>query len=299
MIIDEIKIYSAAEKGISAQLFVTLGLENVSETQSYILEDVVGLDPDQVGPVYTGSYSGSDSTYSAKYYDVVSPPRTIGMRIKLNPNIANGETYSSLREALYKLIWKSRTALVEIHLRNNNVVSAMTKGFTTRFEAPLFTSDPYIAITFYCPNGLLTAQNYVTFTHANIYDTLDKYIITDNYSTAPHGFKMTLDVDYDIYSVTVQGLTGYDSYPFKINMDLDSGSKIYFSSETDNRYLYYTAPSSSTKVHIADKIDSNQVWPMLFPGQNNFSIQSVPHAELYGDLVPISSLSHKYAYWGV
>jgi len=295
MIIDAIKIYSAAETGISAQLFAELSLTDVDETHKYILEDVTGLDPDQIGPVYSGGYSAS----GARYYDMVCPPRNIGMRVKLNP-YPGVDTYSSLREAFYKLIWKSRTSLVELRLMSEGNVVAVIKGLTVKFEAPTFTASPYIVMTFWCPYGLFQSQNYVTLDHDDIHDTLNKYIIEDESSTAPHGFKMVLEAGYDLYYVTIQGLTGYTTYPFKINREFNSGDKIYFSSEQENRYLYYcTAAAPTVKHHIADKIDANQVWPLIFPGENKFTIEAPATIEIAGDLCQIESLNHKYHYWGV
>lgn len=295
MIIDAINVYSAAETGISAQLFAELSLSDVDETHEYILEDVTGLDPEQIGPVY----SGGDSASGARYYDMVCPPRTIGMRIKLNPQFGVS-TYSSLRDAFYKLIWKSRTSQVELRFMSAGTVAAVIKGLTVKFEAPTFTSAPYIVLTLWCPYGLFQAQNTTSLAHAAIHDTLNRYIIDDDVSTAPHGFKMTIEAMCDLNYVLIQGLTGYTTYPFKIDKAFADGDKIYFSSEQENRYLYYTTAAAPTvKKHIADKIDANQIWPIIFPGENKFTIDAPSPTELSGDLGKIISFTHKYHFWGV
>lgn len=298
MLIDAIHLYSAAESGLDAELFAELSLGNVDETHRYILEDATGLDPDQIAPVYVGGSSESGST--EQYYDMVAPPKTIGLRIKLNPDVLAYDTYSSLREHLYKRIFRSRTSLIEIRLMYGGSVVASIRGMTTRFEGAIFSSNPIVQLTFWCPYGLFTGPSYIEYNKDDIKTGVANYTVPDDISTAPHGFKMQIKANDDLDELLIQTHVDDTVYPFKISRAFNENDIIYFSSEPSDRYLYYRSDNGAgTKHHIADKIDSNQLWPILFPEGTGFTVIGSTGIESLGDRATVEFLKHRSHFWGV
>lgn len=296
MIIDEIQMWAASELGLSAELFASFSLSQVDESQSYILETVVGLDPDQIASVFYGSFTETATNAKELYFNMLLPPREIGMKIKLNPQIQSNETYSSLRDHLYKIISRSRTGLIELRFLYNSTLVASIQGRVSRLESNLFDTDPKVQLTLRCDNPFLKGPE-IEDTPNPTWPADFTWEIDDDLSTAPHGFKMEMTVGYELTDFYIQTETGYDNLILQVNKNLLAGDKIYFSSEEDNKYLYFERSGSIT--HLVDKIEEGSIWPILFPGVNAFSINGTPVPELFGYLISIDELTYKPHYWGV
>lgn len=301
MIIDEIQLYSAAEWGVSAELFASFSLNQVAQDESYILESVTGLDPDQISPVYYGGYSSLGAT--DRYYSMTLPPRDIALRIKLNPQLALNQTYSSLREKLYKVISKSRSSKVELRLRNNNSTIAVIQGFVQRFESSLFDSDPRVQLSIFCPTPMFKSPTYINAIPAltgPVYPDYYNRSYEDTLSTAPHGFKMILHLaTYHVTSLKINMMVdgGYDNQPFLVEKSFEPGDYVYFSSEEDDKYLYFVR--GSTVTHLTDKIASGSVWPIMFPGNNTYRFWAPTYEEIGGYVPGFTEFKFKAHYWGV
>lgn len=297
MIIDEIEMWAVSELGVSAEEFVSFSLSQVDQTQSYILEQAVGLDPDQITPVFAGSWT--EGAIKEEYFEMKLPPRSIGLKIKLNPQLGASETYSSLREHLYKIISRARTGKVELRLKYNDTIVATIQGLVNRVESSLFDTDPKIQLSIGCQDPFLKGPEEIlypspTYTYPADFD----WTIDDDVSTAPHGFRMKITVGaYDVDSLTIQTVTGYDNLALTVNKTFQEDDEIFFSSEENNKYLYFVRGSSTT--YLTDKIESGAVWPRLFPGENNFHLNAPTQEELFGYTVRIDYIKHYPHYWGV
>lgn len=299
MIIDEIQMWAASELGLSAEQYASFSLRQVDESQSYILESVVGLDPNQIASLFYGSFTESTTNTKELYFNMMLPPREIGMKIKLNPQIQSNETYSGLREHLYRIIARSRTGLIELRFLYNSVTVAVIQGRVSRLESNLFDTDPKVQLTLRCDDPMLKGPSYISAALDELtWPETIGYVISDDYSTAPHGFKMELTVgSYGVNELTIKTITGYDNLEFQVDKAFSPGDVISFSSEENNKYLYFTR--GSTVTHIVDKIAEGSVWPILFPGDNSFEVYAPSDEELFGYTVTIAELTYKPHYWGV
>lgn len=295
MIIDEIQMWAASELGVSAEQFASFSLSSVDQSQSYILEQAVGLDPDQISPVFTGSWT--EGSVKEQYFEMKLPPRNVALKIKLNPQLGS-ETYSSLRDHIYRLIARSRTGKVELRFMYNSAIVATLQGLVTKVESQLFDTDPKIQISLYCAEPLLKSASYISDIPNPTFPADFNWSITDNESTAPHGFKAKIVVgNYHLYSLAIQTVTGYDNLVFFIDKAFSPDDEIYISSEEGNKYLYFKRGSTIT--HLVDKVSPGSFWPMIFPGENTFFLDAPAEEELFGYTVYFESLTYKYHYWGV
>lgn len=298
MDVDEIRLYSAPELGVDAQLFATFNLRNVDPTQPYILESAVGLDPDQIYPVFSGSYFHTDGTTREKYFDMVLPSRNVGFKIKLNPQVGVS-TYSSLRDDLYKRISRSRTGLVEVQLMYNSAKIASIYGLISKLESSLFDLDPRVQLSISCQDPMFKGD--WNDGEPDVVTVLNRFSYEDVVSTAPHGFALVLKCIVAVNSLTVESevTTGVDKHIFKINKSFNVDDVLTISSVDNNRAVYFVRSGVTT--HLTDKLDSGASWPMLFPGVNQFLLTSprTDLMEILGMNFSIENLWYQPTYWGI
>lgn len=293
MIINAIQLWSAVESSGTDVSFAELSLDKADLTESYIVEKILGLDADTIIPKFYGNYSDDE------FYEMSMPPRDVNLKIQLNPQYSEGETPSSLRDALYRAISYSRTGLVHLRLMLGAVQVAYIQGFIKKLESDIFTANPNVEMIVECGFPFLRSPTYTDIA-GDPGVTPPNPTLIDSLSTAPHGFVMELQFTATVAtSFTIQGKSGTVEWPFKIlRPDGDpfvSGDRLYLSSERDNKYLYMVPngsdPGEGDDVLLVDSIDINPIWPIIFPGENQLGFST--------SNVLINSLTFKHHYWGV
>ncbi len=280
MIIDAIRLYSAAESSTPLALYAEFGLNHADTSQSYILQQGWGFDLDEINPYFYGSYGSND------FVAMTPRDRLIVMKIRLNPQIQSDETPSSLRDHLYRLIASGRTGLSEVRLMNGGSPVAYIRGHIKKFEADIFSPDPVIQVSISCPDPMFKSVNPVTPTV-----TISSGIatITDNVSTAPHGFDMTLQFSgNDSSPFVVQGKAGTTEWPFQLNYDFITSDRLRIVSYEDQKSV--SVLRSGNTIQLMDKIAIGQVWPLMFPGVTQLQFPAT---------VTMYAFEYYQYFWGV
>lgn len=260
---------------------VELSFRDPGATNKFNVIGITGLDADEIVP---RSYMGA---VSQTFYNMMLNRREIAIKVKLNPDWSASESYSDLRDELMRMIASSRTGLVEIQFKNDDDITAVLFGLIIKFETPHFERDQQVTLILRCDYPILQAPSRVDVDVEGLSPAL--FVVDDALSTAPHGLVMEL-------LVVATGLTELEiSHPdgdwtFEMNHAIANGASIFFSSEFDNKYLYYNAGASD--IHLASSITASSVWPLIFPGENSFEF-SLPTK------LQIVSISHYPTYWAV
>jgi hypothetical protein len=285
MNIDAINIHGLNESNVaSTNAIAQFDLSHADITDNYILEEATGLDADEIVPQYYGGGLGV-----VDYYQMVSGPRTVVLDIKLNPQYDTGETPSQLRDALYKAIAYSRFGMVRLKLRNNASTVGVLDGFVTKFEANVFSSNPKVKLTIICPEPLIQHEARIDLSADTPATTVPTFTITDNISTAPHGFSVRLHFTGAVNtSFTITTAAGTFRILLGVSAGFVNNDELTMTSEQNNKELYRTG---SISANLADTIDQNQIWPLVMPGVNTYTLSS--------SLVVVEYIAHKPAFWGV
>lgn len=269
---------------------VELSFRDPSRSNSYNVREISDLGADEIVARY---YGGSGST--VKFYNLSLEARHPVFRIQLNPNYAENETHSSLRDDLYRMISSSRTGKLSVHFKNGDDVVAAISGFVTKFEPALFEKEPEVKITMDADDPMLRALEPVDVDIDGV--SPGETTITDPLSTAQHGLKFELSFAAVKASINISDPAD-DDWSFEVTPDggFLVGDILHFSSEQNDKYLYIERDVDT--IHLADKITSGSVWPILFPGENVISVDGVV---VLGDAFNVNweSISHRPAYWGV
>jgi hypothetical protein len=267
-------------------------------TKEYVIKGMFGLDTDDIIP----KYSGASTVTGDPLFEASIDKREVTLRIALKPEFSEKMTFSDLRDNLYRIISSSRDGLVVLQFNDGLNPKAALKGFVTKFESTLFSKDPEVQITIQTIDPMLKAP---TAKQLDIFNIGEGTTIVDDESTAPHGFTFQLTIGAKTAGDPTLGFRITDSKskftvsPGTIgaNVGFETGDVLYFSSEKE-KYVYLVR--SSVTYQLADSINPGSVWPVIYPGANDFDFEAV---HLTDDTKRAAftwdSFTYYPTYWGV
>jgi hypothetical protein len=260
----------------------TLSFRDPARNNPYNVKTIVGLDADEIVPRHYGGLA-------KRFYRLAQEKRDIVVRIELNPRFALGETYSDLRDELYKKISLTRSGMLRLNFKNEDETVATISGFVTKFEASHFTETPEVQLSITCLEPALQAPEPVEILTESL--SAEETNLYDELSTSPHGLKFTIGFLTTLPSFRITDPHD-SSWKFEVvpNGGFLANDVLHFSSEYNNKYLYMIRAQNT--IHLVDKIVPFSVWPILFPEDNFFTIRN-PEA------VQWVSVSFYPTYWGV
>lgn len=266
---------------------INFSLSKSDPSAQYMVRTMIGLDAEDLVP----KFYGFGLVNKPKFYDFGMKPRDIVIRIVLNPRFNLDESYSDVRDDLYRIISATRTGLITLHFNSGGTTVAKISGFITKFEVPHFAPLPEVQITVRCDDPIFRAINPVIYDPTEL-KTTNPIIIADSLSTAPHGFTMKVTFKATSPQFSVQDLASNPEWKFVVipNDGFASGDVLYFSSDLANKYLYMVRASVTT--HLVDRIQPGSIWPVIFPGANTFYFPEIANFNW-------NDITYYAAYWGV
>lgn len=266
---------------------ITFSLREVGSSDTYQVRTILGLDAEEIIP----KFYGFGLNTKPRFYDFGLKAREIAIRAILNPRFRMGESYSDIRDNLYRSISANRTGLVALHFRSGATVVAKIAGSIIKFEVPYFTKLPEVQLTVKCDDPMFRAINPVIYASTEL-PTTNPVIIPDSLSTSPHGFSFKVTFTATAATFTIQDDPTTPEWKFKIVPagGFLSGDELYFSSDYSNRHLYMVRSGVTT--HLLDRIEPTSIWPTMFPGPNTFYFVDVASFNW-------NSLEYYPTYWGV
>jgi hypothetical protein len=137
---------------------IEMSFRDARRQNPYHAKAIIGLDADELVSKF---YGGINSNL----FDILLKKREIVVLVELNPHSSPGQTYSSLRDAFFRLIGATRTGKVKFEFADEDGVKATISGFVTKMEAPLFNQVPEIQLTVDCkPDPILRTPDPITIT---------------------------------------------------------------------------------------------------------------------------------------
>jgi hypothetical protein len=266
---------------------INFSLRDSDADSRYMVRTIIGLDAEEIIP----KFYGFGLNTKPKYYDFSMKPRDVIIRAVLNPQFRVDETYSDIRDELYRAISANRTGQVVLHFKSGGSLMSRIFGMITKFEVPYFTKLPEVQLTIHCLDPMFRAINPVILAPADL-GTVNPIKVPDSVSTAPHGFTMQLTFNATSASFTIQDVATNPEWKFVVTPlgGFLSGDVLYFSSEHSDKYIYMIRSGVTTQ--LADRVSPTSIWPVIFPGPNTFH---------FVDLAKFNwnTLQFYAAYWGV
>lgn len=266
----------------------SFGTSEVASTDKYLIKTIVGLDADEISRKFYGFGAQTNS----KFYRYGVTKREIVLRVVLNPNYSINESFSEIRDELYRTISASRTGLINLLFTGGGAALATISGYISKFEVPYFSKTPELQITIQCPDPMLRGYSPVEYEQGEI-ASQNPLIISDSLSTAPHGFSFEVEFITNTDYFLIQSDETSPDWTFKVFPDggFQSGDRLVFSGEYGDKKLYVDNGLGQV-TYLMDRIEPGSIWPIIFPGTNEFYIEDVEFLSWY-------ALSYYPAYWGI
>lgn len=268
-------------------LVTTFSFREPDEHVPYIVTAISGLDTDEIIASNSGEASDGTSTYSLRNVE-----REINVKATLNPDFLSGQTYSSLRDTLYKAAYSNRKAEVTLKFKYGSVIVATVSGVVKRIDAPLFSKTQQILLVMNCRDSILRAPDELTVASPMSGTTMT---IVDDISTKAHGFTFNMTINEDARRLVIVhqgaemviGSTDVDDF-FLI------GDILYFSSVENDKQLYLERGSANR--YLGDVIQKGSIWPIVFPLTNTyeFTLENDTPSDF-----TMNEVKHRPAFWGV
>ena len=264
---------------------VALRLPDIDD--KYLAKAIVGLDASEIIP----KFYGFGLTNKERFYEYSLPPREVVIRVQLNPNWQLNEQHSDLRDELYRTISSSRSTSIKMILKNGTQSVAQIIGTITKFEVPHFSKVPELQMTIKCDDPILRAITYVEMHHEDLGPT-EPFEVVDAISTAPHGMDMEFTLLTPKPSFVIQDKADSPSWKFEVapNGGFLAGDMLCIRSDKGHKQVYVERDDVTT--HLANSITFGSLWPIIFPGYNEFYSN-------YSGEVEWMKFVYTPTYWGV
>jgi hypothetical protein len=266
-----------------------LNLQSPRPTDRYTVKGIFGLDAEEIVPRFYGcSVCGTHD-----YVRMSMPDREIVIHLALRPSWSSGETYSDLRDQLYRGISMSRDGELELVFKAAGTSVAYIKGTISKFEAPLSNPDAELQITLNCRDPFLRSVGQISFLDTDF--GTDGYLhFADAMSTAPHGAFFLISFLQDASSLVIQDDDPY-KWKFEVVPDTDflAGDTLHIRTDVlDREVTWYHNGGGSTS--LIDRISPGSFWPVIYPGPNQLYLPGIVSGDILAPDVTFS-----YVYWGV
>lgn len=262
---------------------IVMSFKDPSGLNPFNVRTIAGLDADEISPRFYGFGSGG----LARFYDLSMQKRNVVARISLNPRLGLGESFSTLRDELYRLISASRTGRLQLRFKNGTSDVADIWGFITKVEAPQFEKTQEVVLTLSCEDDPMLRSPNIVMVDLLTLDP-DEAVVNDILSTAPKGFEFEVVLLADDPYFRMYDPVNNWEFSSTPPGGFLTGDILGFSSYYNNKYFYMMRGAVVT--HIADTISPSSVWPIIFPGVNTFGLDFP---------VTWNKLAYYPAYWGV
>jgi hypothetical protein len=258
-----------------------------SYDDKYLAKAVMGLDAAEIIP----KFYGFGLANKEKFYEYTLPPREVVIRVVLNPNYTINEQYSDLRDELYRMISSSRSTSIKMILKNGASSVAQIIGTIIKFEVPHFSKVPELQMTIKCDDPIFRAIAHVEMDHDDLGPT-EPFNVMDAISTAPHGFNMDVRLLTAKPTFVIQDKETNPNWKFEVapNGGFLVDDMLCICSDKGNKYVY--VERGGVETHIADYITFGSMWPIVFPGYNQF------YSNYSGELEWMT-LVYTPTFWGV
>ena len=275
---------------------IEFSYKDPTASNPYNVKKVLGLDAPDIIPRYYGSSSAFVGDQSTPYYNLTLGSRQIVILAKLNPQFSTNQSYSDLRDELYRQIVSSRSGRVVMQFIDDSngspQVNVQSTGVIQKIETDQFAQDQVVQLTINLDDPLLRAPTpYVLATGAF---SSTSFNVSDEISTAPHGLTISLQITADM--LDGEWCTLFDpNDPLTWFFSLSPGSHyrnndiITISCDFEKSV---TLTRSGVVTPIADTIVAGSIWPTMFPGVNSFGC-------LQASRTAINSFSYYPTYWGI
>lgn len=291
----KVQLITSQAADVADKIHAEIKIQDVTPEDKYILKAASGLGVDDIFKQDAGYFINPYTPeFTYNYYDMLLKERVVNLVVDINPDYSEDEMARFLRDEIYKSISYSRQKELELRFSikhaSGSSDTASLFGDITKVEGDIFSADSQVGITFKCLDPFFKSVSEIEYDDPDHWGGEPDVIeVTDDYSTAPHGFRIVFTFDEDCDSFKIYNS---DNEGFTVVHDFLDGQELHFSSEFNNRDIFMYV--SGDKFSMMDKIAPGSVWPVMKPGDNQFKMFE-PFGDAHG---AVNLFYYRKTYWG-
>jgi len=240
---------------------VNLPITGVLPSDKFILKSIEGLGPPEF-LVNIGKTLLQGGIYQGNH----PQQRQLVIRVGLNPDYSVGETVEGLRETLYGMVVPTLDYLT-FQIWDDTTLTAIAKGWVSKFEAVPFSKDPEVQITVECQDAYFVAPEFLDLDLSG----MSKSVLTiDNIGSTPTGFYLQITLTASLSSFSLIRSSPTDEI-FTTHAFL-SGDTFEVDTRDGLRDVY--SVRSGVKTSLLDVTVFDPGWLQLRRGINSFAMSS-------------------------
>lgn len=285
---------------------INLGFRDPGNLLPYQVKSMTGIDADDIINQFVGNPTGDEFGFSIPKL----VKREVVLFLGLNPDWKINQTFSDLRDEVYRLVGSCPSGMVWLRFNHgtsedDSHVKAVLAARISKVEANHFVERPEIQVT-------ITAEDQPMLQAPSVEsddELFAKWVeneelpgenavkLEDLLSTAGHGFEADFTITGSTTTFKMEGRGTLEGLVFEIDgFNFEEDDRLLLSSRPENRYAY--VQRGETVIHVVDKMTENSIWPIMLPGSNFYT---------YGDeedwgtdsLVTWDEARWTPTYWGV
>ena len=243
----------------SGTLLVTLPVSRVGTNVPYLITNIDGLEPVKADLSYIRNAGQS----GGKVRSARIGSRNIVMNIEYRPDYAQNHTIQDLRREMYKYFPPGEEVILRLLI--NNSPDMEIRGTVETCDPDIFSADPAIQVTVFCPNASFLGLAQVTMSAMND----QKIFPPTQLGTDKTGFVMELTVTRTLPLVKLKNGVQPDIVYYR---ELIAGDKFAVSTVPGNKYVRVTRSGNTTPDF--DGIQSGTLDMILSPNIPEFWVNA-------------------------
>lgn len=233
----------------------------VGDDDRYIVKSVTGLEPPIRNVAIARTASGGN------YQGSTFVDRELVVLIGLYPNFDKDETYNSLRENLYTMIYTGYDPKVDVQLNAGPFPLFHEFGYITHFEASIFDANPAVQLTFTMLNPTFKSFYLASYNPGELSETRPNLF---NYGTAETGFQFAVQFTDDMNGWYIKQAEN-QSIGMVFDKMFHDGDILTVSTVTGRKYVHWQKHHGKVKNELSILTGGSE-WIQLHPGNNHFVV---------------------------
>ena len=230
------------------------------------VRDITGLGPVKA-EIATTPFATSDGEL---YQGSTVGKRNIVMTMGFNPNWAEAESISTLRQRLYAYLLPK--AWAKLRFTSDDLPVVDIEGYVESLEPSIFSQDPEMQCSLICPRPDFIDPDAVLLSGTVDDGTIENVI--DYICTVPTGFELRVqrtpeNVAYTGPLTVTNTFADLEEQTFSIDpVTIDTVSYFRLSTIKNAKRVQSILIADGSETNILVNVGADSVWPELRPGEN-------------------------------
>jgi hypothetical protein len=265
-----------------------LPILGITPKDSLLIRKITGLNPPDIN-LFMGDYARDGGYYGGRRVG----NRNVVVTMDLNPNPANGETVSGLREMLYKAFVDPQVDgdYIKMLLHDDDGRKRYLLGYVEKFETDIFDVETLAQISIICPDPYLRDDEETVYSNATGWTTVNFPYA----GTAETGFEVWIYINTSTVSTPMIQLKN-NNKTMVLNGPFYAGEIIKINTTRGARSIMKTPVGAVSDVSALSSLTADSPWLELHSQANEMKVFGSAESD---SVATIRQIKFVQSYWGI